>query len=279
MIERAVWTGLAAILTVSLGSALSLSSSPTSSWGGWLFGFLYAAAAAGVFVSTSGDSERSGSTTRRPRYPLNFGAAVTGLASLGALWYLEGVWIAFVVGGPAMIGLTVAATVFDPVGRSESPRPEAEPTWLWPATRLAIELLFLAMVLPLVGFTSAGASLSLYPWRVTAALLVPALCYVLATHAGILAVSDLGHHERRDRIFTAGMTLVSLGGVLVAGRFLPGSSEIRLLGISVATLVAFVGLAAPLHPSAETGRRLGEILVSISFLTLIAGSSLLYALI
>ena len=77
---------------------------------------------------------------------------------------------------------------------------------------------------------------------------------------------------------TLGLVLHGLAGVLIAGRFFPGSSELRLLAISAATVVAFTALAALLHPSPEGGRRLAEILVPVSYLSMIAGMVLLYAI-
>ena len=77
---------------------------------------------------------------------------------------------------------------------------------------------------------------------------------------------------------TLGLALVGFGGVLIVGWLSPGSPELRLLGISPAMVVAFTALAALLHPSAEGGRRLAEILVPASYLSMIAGITLIYAI-
>jgi hypothetical protein len=278
MIERALWTGLAALLTVLLGSTLSLVSSPAPACGAWLLMCVYAAAMAVVLLAVSGDSGGRGRTAGPWHLLLKVGAAFTGIVSLALLWWLTGAWIAFVIGCPSMIGVAAVATA-RPLGRQlHSPEHETASPGLWQSISLATDLLIVVLVLPLVGFTGAGALLSRYPWSVSAALVVSAISFVLATHPHILAVSDHGEPKFRDRLLTFGMTLVSLGGVVIVGRFFPGSSEIRLLAISGATVVSVLGLAAVLHPLAHAGRRLATIFVPISFLLLIAGFSLIYGL-
>ncbi len=259
------------MLTASLGSALSLFSSPLLSWGRvpspcgrWLLVCVYAMAIAIVQVLSWETSGSAGVVRRRRLVLVTLGSGITAFAALGLLWYLTGVWPAFVIGGPVMLALIVRATILRP-----------DP---FPAVGPGIELLLLALVLPLVGFTAVGAPLALYPWTASAALVVPSLAFLLAIHPEVLADPDSGQHERRDRLMSLGVALLGFGGVVLVGRFFPGSSEIRLLGISAATVVAFTALAALLHPSAEGGRRLAEILVSISYLSMAAGLSLVYAI-
>jgi hypothetical protein len=279
MIERAVWTGLAALLSVSLGSSLSLTASPTLARAGWLLVGVYAVAIVAVLPSMQGSPARRGATAAPSRLLLNLGAAIMGIASVALLWFLDGVWIAFVMGCPWMIGLTLLSAVFVPGRDPRSPEYKTEPGWLWRTARPAIDFLVVAVVLPLIGFTGAGASFAQYPWAVSVALVLPTLSFVVATHPDLLTVSDRGQHELRDKLLTFGMTLVSFCGVVVAGLLFPGSSEIRLLCISGAVVVAVIGLAAALHPSAQTGRRLATILVPASFLLMIIGFSVLYRLI
>ena len=270
MNARAVWTGLAAFLTASLGSALSLFSSSLPSWGRafppcgrWLLVCVYAAAVAIVQVLSWETSGPPGVVRRRWLVLVTLGSGITALAGLGLLWYFTGQWLAFVIGGPVMLALAVRATILWP-----------DP---FPAVGPGIELLLLVLVLPLVGFAAGGASLAFYPWTASAALVVPSLAFLFAIHPEVLANPDPGRHERRDRLMTLGLALLGFGGVLLVGRFFPGSSEIRLLGISPAMVVAFTALAALLHPSAEGGRRLAEILVPVSYLSMTAGLSLVYA--
>lgn len=270
MNARAVWTGLAALLTATLGWALSLSSSTLPSWGRfppcvrWLLVCVYAVAVVAVHLVFR---EKSGSPSAgrwRWLVLVTVGSGVTALMALGLLWFFAGVWPAFVIGGPVVLALTVRATILRP-----GP---------FPAVGLGVEMLLLALVLPVVGFAAGGAPLALYPWITSAVLVVPSLAFLLAIHPEMLAEPDPGHHDRRDRLMTLGLALLGLGGVLLVGRFFPGSSEIRLLGISPATVVASTTLAAFLHPSAEGGRRLAEILVPVSYLSMTAGLSLLYAI-
>ena len=258
---RAVWTGLAALFAVSLGSALASFSDAPASWGRWLLACVYAAAVAIVQMLSWEKLGSSGAGRRRWMVPVNLGSGITALAGLGLLWYLEGAWLGFVVGGPVMLALTVTATIHEPT------------------VRLPIDLFLLALALPLVGFTAGGANLALYPWTTSAALTVPSLAFLFAIHPEALANPDPQHHERTDRLMTLSLALVGFGGVLIVGRFSPGSPELRLLGISPAMVVAFTALAALLHPSAEGGRRLAEILVPASYLSMIAGITLIYAIV
>ncbi|MCK4516923.1 MAG: hypothetical protein KAU31_16790, partial [Spirochaetaceae bacterium] len=144
MNARAVWTGLAAFLTASLGSALSLFSSSLPSWGRafppcgrWLLVCVYAAAVAIVQVLSWETSGPPGVVRRRWLVLVTLGSGITALAGLGLLWYFTGQWLAFVIGGPVMLALTVRATILRP-----GPFPAVGP---------GIELLLLALVLPLVG--------------------------------------------------------------------------------------------------------------------------------
>ena len=278
MNARAVATGLAALLTVSLGSALSLFASPpplsgllSPSWGRWLLVCLYAAAVAVVQVVSwkepglpaAGRSPGAGG--RRWTVLVTLGSGVTGLAGLGLLWFIDGLWPAFVIGGPVMIALSTGSPVSDGGFPSH-------------AVRLTIDLLLLALVLPIVGFAAGGTALALYPWTTSASLVVPSLAFLIAIHPEVLADSDPRYHERTDRLVTLGLAVLGFSGVLLVGHFFPGSSEIRLLGISPALVVAITAAAALLHPSAEGGRRLSEILVPVSYLSMVVGLSVIYAI-
>jgi hypothetical protein len=141
-----------------------------------------------------------------------------------------------------------------------------------------IDLLLLALVFPLVGFAAGGAPFSLHPWITPAALVVPSLAFLLAIRPTASAGPELRHGGRRIRLMTLGLVLCGLAGVVIAGALFPGSSELRLLAISPAIVVAFTAPATLLHPSPEDGRRLAEILVPVSYLAMIAGMVLLYAM-
>jgi len=249
---RAVWTGLAALFTISLGFALSLLAGSFPSWVQWLTVCVFA-----VAIAVAQEFSRNRAIL------VTIGSGIAGLVGLGLLWYLGGGWLALVIGGPVMLALTVGGTVAGP-GISAS-------------VRLAIDIALLALVLPLVGFAAGGAPVLLFPWVVSAILIVPALAFLFAIHPEFLADPDPGQHERRDRLMTLGLALSGLGGVLLVGGFFPGSTEIRLLGISPAVVVAVLSLFTLLHPSAESGRRLVEVLVSVSYLSMIASLSLVYA--
>lgn len=269
MTARAVWSGLAVVLTVSLGTALAPTIRTPSSAAVWLlscFGAL-AIIAAVVMSWRCNTGMRSEWRSRSTAAIIGGISLAAAMCVFGLLWLLTGAWSAIAVGGAGGFVVVVVHCVIGPRRR-------------WPAATSAAgtTLVVLAILLPVVAFAATGCELAAFHWEVLPALLIAAAPMVLAIHPELLAGRAQDTETRSDRLLALGMVTANVAGVIAIVALFPGSWELRLLGVSPAAVVSLVGVAALLHPSAATGRHLASLLSSVSYCAATAGLSLVFAL-
>ena len=275
MIARAVWTGLAALLTISLGTAIAVSSGagPTDSTGSpvtaWLLSCLFGLATSAVPGSLWRRTSEVHAEWRSPgavavTAGAGFVISVLALALLGAL---HGSWQAAVSGGVLTLVVLFVCAVF-------GPRRQWRPSVVGAATTLVV----VSVGLPVVAFAGAGGLLAEFPWQITPALLLALTPLVLNTHEELLAGRRREREQVSDRLLSIVMMLLSFFGLVAITVSFPAPWEIRLLGVAPAAVVSLCGLGAILHPTPSEGRRLAGVLASLSYCSAAGALALVTAL-
>lgn len=134
---------------------------------------------------------------------------------------------------------------------------------------IALEALILGSLLPLAGALLVSPARTAVLWGLPVCGLPAAIVFAAGNKRALRQLSDPGQEVRRDRRAAWALAAAGVSGVIFGGLIFPAPGEIRLLGIAPAAIVALLGVAAPLHPDAATGRVLATRLSRVLFPSLL----------